>query len=435
MDLLPLTVPPVVYDGAVTRSDLDEWHSELDALFVRMGQLFYRPESRRHAEQYMRGLLAPLQRKNGWTIAEYVGESEPKALQRFLNVSPWDVERLLDLNRDYLMEHLASPAAILVADPTGFAKKGTKSVGVQRQYSGTLGRIDNCQIATFLGYVTPEHDRALIDRRLYLPEESWLADPDRCAEAGVPTGTLFKTRPQQVIEMIEAARTAGVPFAWFTADEEFGQNPGLREYLEKAGVSYVMAIPKNTKYTATDGQVTQINQHAMKLKPNAWQRRACGIGSKGYRVYDWALLETSQPDHYCMIRRSIDDGELAFYHCHNPNRAGFGELVNVAGSRWPIEECFGSSKNEVGLDEYQVRKYNAWHRHITLAMLTHSFLTITAHQAKKGGPVNTSAPRPPTEPTRTPHHQYTDDLSPSPSPKYADSSTSPATSNPPSPTD
>ena len=152
MNVKPLTAPPVVYDGAVTRSDLEEWQSELNALFARMGEIFYRPESRKHAEQYMRGLLAPLQRKNGWTIAEYVGESEPKALQRFLNVSPWNVDRLLDLNRDYVMEHLASPAAILVADPTGFAKKGTKSVGVQRQYSGTLGRIDNCQIATFLGY-------------------------------------------------------------------------------------------------------------------------------------------------------------------------------------------------------------------------------------------------------------------------------------------
>lgn len=402
---MSLTDPGVVYDGAVTRSDLEQWQSELNALFARMGQLFYRPESRKHAEQYMRGLLAPLQRKNGWTIAEYVGESEPKALQRFLNVSPWNVDRLLDLNRDYVMEHLASPAAILVADPTGFAKKGTKSVGVQRQYSGTLGRIDNCQIATFLGYVTPEHDRALIDRRLYLPEESWLADRDRCAEAGVPTGTLFKTRPQQVIEMIKAARTAGVPFAWFTADEEFGQNPGLREYLEKAGISYVMAIPKNTTYTDTDGQDTQIQQHAKNLKPNTWQRRACGIGTKGYRVYDWALIETSQPDHQFMIRRSIDDGELAFYQCHNPRNSGFGELVNVAGSRWPIEECFGSSKNEVGLDEYQVRKYNAWHRHMTLAMLSHSFLAITAHQAKKGGPGNTGpAIIPPAL-----HHQFTDD--------------------------
>jgi SRSO17 transposase len=410
MDVMPLTAPRVVYDGAVTRSDLEEWQSELNALFDRMAQIFYRPESRRHAEHYVRGLLSPLQRKNGWTIAEYVGESEPKALQRFLNVSPWNVDRLLDLNRDYVMEHLASPAAVLVADPTGFAKKGTKSVGVQRQYSGTLGRIDNCQIATFLAYVTPEHDRALIDRRLYLPEESWLADPARCAEAGVPISTTFKTRPQQVIEMIEAARTAGVPFAWFTADEEFGQNPGLRDYLEKAGISYVMAIPKNTTYTDTAGQDTQIHQHAMKLKPNAWQRRACGIGTKGYRVYDWALLETPEPDHQYMIRRSIDDGELAFYHCHNPSRARFGELVNVAGSRWPIEECFGSSKNEVGLDEYQVRKYNAWHRHMTLAMLTHSFLTITAHQAKKGGPGNSSAAiEPPTEPTPTPHHQFNDD--------------------------
>lgn len=407
---MPLTAPRVVYDGAVTRSDLEEWQSELNALFDRMGKIFYRPESRKHAEQYVRGLLAPLQRKNGWTIAEYVGESEPKALQRFLNVSPWNVDRLLDLNRDYVMEHLASPAAVLVADPTGFAKKGTKSVGVQRQYSGTLGRIDNCQIATFLAYVTPEHDRALIDRRLYLPEESWLADPARCAEAGVPTSATFKTRPQQVIEMIEAARTAGVPFAWFTADEEFGQNPGLRDYLEKAGIGYVMAIPKNTAYTDADGQDTQIHQHAMKLKPNAWQRRACGIGTKGYRVYDWALLETSDPDHQYMIRRSIDDGELAYYHCHNPSRARFGELVNVAGSRWPIEECFGSSKNEVGLDEYQVRKYNAWHRHMTLAMLTHSFLTITAHQAKKRGPGNNSAAiEQPTEPTPTPHHQFNDD--------------------------
>jgi SRSO17 transposase len=390
MELKPATGPQIVYDGEVTREDLDIWNSELEGLFARMGRLFYRTESRRHAEQYVRGLLAPIQRKNGWTIAEYVGEAEPKALQRFLNVSPWDVDKLLELNRDYVMEHLASPAAILVADPTGFAKKGTKSVGVQRQYSGTLGRIDNCQIATFLGYVTPEHDRALIDRRLYLPQESWLADPDRCAEAGVPADTTFKTRPQQVVQMIEAARKAGVPFAWFTADEEFGQNPGLREYLEKTGISYVMAIPKNTLHTDTAGREIQLKQLASKLKPSAWQRRACGIGAKGYRIYDWALIETGDADHQYMIRRSIDDGELGFYHCHNPNHAGFGELVNVAGARWPIEECFASSKNEVGLDEYQVRKHNAWHRHITLAMLTHSFLTITARKAKKGGPSNTS---------------------------------------------
>jgi len=377
---------PIVYDGAVTEQDLDSWECDLQRLFARLSSLFYRTESRNHAEQYMRGLLAPLQRKNGWTIAEYVGASEPKALQRFLNVSPWDVDALLALNRAYAMEHLSSPNAILVADPTGFAKKGTKSVGVQRQYSGTMGRIDNCQIATFLAYVTPGRDRVLLDRALYLPEQSWLGDPARCAEAGVPADMTFKTRPQQVIEMIDAAVAAGVPFAWFTADEEFGQNPGLREHLEKAGIAYVMAVPKNTVHRANDGQQIQIKDVVTRLNHTCWQRRACGIGTKGYRAYDWALIDTEHPEHQFMARRSIDDGELAFYHCYNPKKAGSGELVNVAGARWPIEECFGSGKNEIGLDEYQVRLHNAWHRHITLAMLAHSFLAVTAHKAKKGGP-------------------------------------------------
>jgi SRSO17 transposase len=342
-------------------------------------------ESRRHAEQYVRGLLAPLERKNGWTIAEHVGEPEPKALQRFLNLSPWDADALLDLNRQYAMEHLADPGAILVADPTGFPKKGTKSVGVQRQYSGTLGRIDNCQIATFLGYVTPDRDRVLVDRRLYLPKESWLADPARCASAGVPPEVVFATRPAQVIEMIRAARAAGMPFAWFTADEEFGQNPGLCDYLETSRIPYVMAVPKNTQFTDTSHTTLQFDEFADRLRRNAWQRRACGIGAKGFRVYDWALIDSDHPHHQYLIRRSIDDGELAFHHCYNPNHARFGELVHVAGARWPIEECFGSSKNEVGLDHYQVRTWDAWHRHITLAMLAHTFLAITARTTKKRG--------------------------------------------------
>jgi len=392
MELSTSTSPQVVYDGAVTRADLDSWNSDLEELFTRMGPVFYRTESRRHAEQYLRGLLAPIQRKNGWTIAEYVGESEPKALQRFLNLSPWNVDRLLELNRDYVLEHFASPSSILVADPTGFPKKGTKSVGVQRQYSGTLGRIDNCQIATFLAYVTPDRDRVLLDRRLYLPKDSWLADPARCAEAGVPAETTFKTRPEQVIEMIDAARAAGVPFSWFTADEEFGQNKGLREHLQKAGISYVMAVPKNTLHTDTaTGREIQLQHVAVNLNHTAWQRRACGIGTKGFRIYDWALIADADTDHQYMIRRSIDDGELAFYHCYNPGHAGFGELVNVAGARWPIEECFGAAKNEVGLDEYQVRKYDAWHRHMTLAMYAHTFLAVTAHKAKKGDTVKPSS--------------------------------------------
>src|SRR5262250_3021633 len=254
--------PVVVYDGAVTRADLAEWESGLEDVFTRIRPLFYRTESRRHAEQYFRGLLSTLERKNGWTIAERVGEREPKGLQRLLNLSPWDADELLVVNREYAMEHLASPLGILVADPTGFEKKGIKSVGTQRQYSGTLGRIDNCQIATFLAYVTPKRDRVLIDRRLYLPERSWMADPARCAEAGVPPEVTFKTRPAQVQEMIEAALQAGVPFAWFTADEESGQNPGLRDYLEHHDIPYVMAVPKNTRFVDPNGTTVQLDELA-----------------------------------------------------------------------------------------------------------------------------------------------------------------------------
>lgn len=400
--------PDIVYDGAVTRADLKIWESDLEHLFTLTDPLFSRAESRGHARQYIRGLLSPLQRKNGWTIAEYVGEPEPKALQRFLNLSPWSADALLDLNRKYAMQHFADPGAILVADPTGFAKKGNRSVGVQRQYSGTMGRIDNCQIATFLAYVTGDRDRFLLDRRLYMPEKSWMSDRARCADAGVPTDVVFRTRPQQVQEMIDAARAGGVPFAWFTADEEFGQNPGLCDYLEQNRIPYVMAVPKNTQFTGADGHTVQFDELAPRVSRNSWQRRACGIGSKGYRVYDWALIDSDDTGHQYMIRRSIDDGELAFYHCYNPNHAGFAELVHVAGARWPIEECFGSAKNEIGLDNYQVRTWNAWHRHITLAMLAHTFLAVTAHKSKKKE-ANTPRIHPPNPPNRKPSRRSTND--------------------------
>jgi len=415
----PSAVDSVVeYDGAVTSADVELWESELEGVFARMRPLFYRTESKRHAEQYVRGLLAPLRRKNGWTIAEYVGEPEPTALQRLLNLSPWDADALLTLNRQYAMEHLSDPNAILVADPTGFAKKGTKSVGVQRQYSGTLGRVDNCQIGTFLSYVTSDRDRVLIDRRLYMPEKSWMANPARCEAAGVPSELAFATRPAQVIDMIKQALAAKVGFAWFTADEEFGQNPGLCDFLQDNHIPYVMAVPKNTQFTDTKGRTSRIDEVAKRINRNTWQRRACPIGSKGFRVYDWALLDSDEPDRHYLIRRNIDNGELAFYRCYNPHHAGFGQLVNVAGVRWPIEECFGSAKNEVGLDNYQVRTWKAWHRHITLAMLAHTFLAITAHKTKKGGPHTnrTTTTQPDNQTTRP-----VDASSHSPSPKSVDS--------------
>ncbi|MFT3971773.1 MAG: IS701 family transposase [Micropruina sp.] len=376
------------YDDVVTGADVAAWDAEFGRVLQRLQPLFHRAEPRAHAEQYLRGLLAQLPRKNGWTISEYVGAKEPKALQRFLNLTRWDATELLAINRGYLLENLADPEAVLVADPTGFAKKGRQSVGVQRQYSGTLGRIDNCQIATFLAYVTPDRSRALLDRRLYLPEESWIGDRDRCRAAGVPDQIAFQTRPAQVIDMLSDAIDAGVPFAWFTADEEFGQNPGLREFCHTRRIAYVMAIPKNTMVPDPKNGMddTPIARLTAKVNHTAWQRRACGIGTKGYRVYDWAFLPTGSPDHEYMIRRNINTGELAYYTCYNPRRTGHTELVTVAGARWPIEECFGAAKNEVGLDNYQVRNWDPWHRHITMAMLAHTFLAVIAHTEKKGGP-------------------------------------------------
>jgi SRSO17 transposase len=371
-------------DDAVTRDDLACWDEEFRAVCARIGPLFYRPDSRIHAEHYLRGLIAPLERKNGWTIAEYSGEPEPKALQRFLNLTPWDAGRLRDLVRDYSMEYFADPRGVLIADPTGFAKKGRKSAGVQRQYSGTLGRVDNCQIGTFLGYANSAGDRVLLDRELYIPEHSWFADRDRCAEAGIPDDAAFSTRPQQVITMIGRVLRAAVPFAWFVADEEFGQNPGLRSYLEEHQISYVMAIPKNTVITARSGRTAVIEEAASRLNANDWQRRACGIGSKGFRVYDWALISSCEAGRPYVIRRSIDDGELASYHCYNPRGEGFGELARAAGMRWPIEESFEAAKNEAGLDHYQVRLYHAWYRHVTLAMLILAFLAVMRHKSKKG---------------------------------------------------
>ena len=371
-------------DGAVTQDDLKAWDAEFNSICGLISPLFYRTDSRAHATRYLRGLLAPLERKNGWTMAEFTGMREPKALQRFLNLTQWDADKMRDIVRGYAIGHFADSRGVLIADPTGFAKKGRKSAGVQRQYSGTLGRIDNCQIGTFLAYANTSGDRVLIDRELYIPEKSWFGEPDRCTEAGIPGNLAFRTRPQQVEAMIKRALDAGAPFAWFTADEEFGQNPGLREFLEKNSISYVMAIPKNTMITTGEDQTQTIEETARKVRPQEWQRRACGIGSKGFRIYDWALINTSEPARQYMIRRSIDDGELAYYICHNPRGEGLGELARTAGMRWPVEESFEAAKNEAGMDNYQVRLYHAWYRHITMAMLALAFLAVMRHKSKKG---------------------------------------------------
>jgi SRSO17 transposase len=384
-----MTIPSAEWTdvvGGVTRDDLAVWDQEFQDICARLDGLIYRTDSRVHARRYVRGLIAPLERKNGWTIAEYSGAPEPKALQRLLNLSPWDAGEARDLVRTYAMENFADPRGVLIADPTGFAKKGTKSAGAQRQYSGTLGRIDNCQIGVFLAYANTTGDRVLIDRELYLPEESWCADPGRRAEAHVPEKVTFATRPRQVQDMIGRAVAAGVPFAWFAADEEFGQNPGLRSFLETEGIAYAMAVPKNTDIAtgsiSSADLPTLVKHVAVRMKPHDWSRRSCGIGTKGFRVYDWALANAG--DGHCYVfRRNITDGEIAYFHCYNPRGEPMTELVRVIGARSPIEECFEAAKSEAGLDNYQVRLYQAWYRHITLSMLAMTFLAVMRHKSKK----------------------------------------------------
>ncbi|WP_229919994.1 IS701 family transposase [Streptomyces minutiscleroticus] len=352
-----------------------------------MAPLFYRSESQGHAVQYLRGLLSPLQRKNGWTIAEFAGEKEPKALQRFLNLTPWSADLMRDLVCDYAMERFADSRGVLIADPTGFEKKGIKSAGVQRQYSGTLGRVDNCQIGTFLAYANRRGDRVLIDRELYLPKDSWAIDFERRREAGIPDEVAFRTRPQQVQAMIERAMAAGVPFSWFVADEEFGQNRTLRRYLEAEGIAYCMAVAKSTDVntagiTTNPDSPTRLDNLASHLRPGDFSRRACGIGAKGFRTYDWAVI-TGRGGRQYIVRRTIADGELAYFHCYNPRGESLSELVAVIGLRWPIEECFEAAKQQAGLDNYQVRKYDAWYRHITLSMLALAFLTAMTRTPQK----------------------------------------------------
>jgi SRSO17 transposase len=257
-------------------------------------------------------------------------------------------------------------------------------------YTGTAGRVENCQVGVFLAYAAPDGSRALIDRELYLPEK-WTADRDRCRAAGIGDDVPFATKPQLAQKMIERAVRARVPFSWVAADEVYGQNPGLRAALEEERISYVMAVPRSELVTVPAGQ-QRADELAALVPAGAWQRLSCADGSKGPRLYDWALVDVKSADHRLLIRRSRHPGEkgqleLAFFWCYAPRGASLAEFAAVTGARWAVEDCFAEAKNETGLDQYQVRKYRAWYRHITLSMLAHPFLAVTAragHASKPG---------------------------------------------------
>jgi SRSO17 transposase len=361
--------------------------SELDRVHERIAGRFGRAEPRARVREYLCGLVAGLERKNGWTLAERAGEVSPDGMQRLLRRADWDVDGVRDDVRDYVAEQLGDRDGVLIADDTGFLKKGIRSAGVQRQYSGTAGRTENCQVGVFLAYAS-RYGHALIDRELYLPQ-SWAGDPQRCRRAGIPDRVEFATKPAQAQAMIGRAVAAGVPFAWFTADETYGQAKWLQAWLEHRDIWYVMAIRCSDTLTAPPGERADALIAAVPAR--SWQRISAGAGAHGPREYAWARIPvqpgwTRGRGRWLLARRSLSDpDQIAYYACYGPRRCSTARLARAAGSRWHIEECVQQAKGEAGLDQYQVRTWRAWYAHITLSMLALAWLAASRARTEKRG--------------------------------------------------
>ncbi|MEU7039097.1 IS701 family transposase [Streptomyces sp. NPDC046237] len=326
-----------------------------------------RVEPRRRVGRLALGLLSDLPRKNCWTIAEWAGKASPHGMQHLLCRASWDADAVRDDVREYVIEHLHDGAAVLVVDETGDVKKGTDTVGVQRQYTGTAGRIENSQVAVYLVYAG-ERGHAAVDRELY-PPRSWTSAPDRCRAAALGRDTVFATKPELARAMIERFLDAGHHVGWVTGDEVYGSNPKLRTALEERGIDYVLAVACSAE-VATGAGTFRADALVKKVPKRAWQKLSAGRGAKGQRFYDWAVIDLTEGG------ARQPPAPLAYYRCLSPQPAPLTELVRVAGSRWRVEETFQTEKGLAGLDERQVRRYPSWTRWVTLAMLAHAFLAV-----------------------------------------------------------
>jgi SRSO17 transposase len=370
-------------DGATTEiEEIRAWAAGLEALHAQIAGRFARAEPRRRVLAYLRGLLGPVGRKNGWQLAEHAGEATPDGMQRLLATADWDPDLVRDDLRGYVVGHMGDAGGVLVVDETGFLKKGSTSVGVQRQYSGTAGKVDNCQLGVFLAYASAK-GRAFIDRELYLPK-AWTEDRARCRAARVPAEVPFRTKPQLARVMLERALDAGVPASWVTADEVYGGSPAVRGWLEGRQVSYVLAVKCTEPLLARSGApmpATRLTEH---IASSGWLRISAGHGAKGRRWYEWSrvtLASAGAPEgweRWLLVRRSLRTGELAYYVCAGPAGLPLVALVRVAGARWRVEEAFQAGKGLCGLDEHQVRRWRSWYRWVTLAMLAYAFLVVAA---------------------------------------------------------
>jgi SRSO17 transposase len=377
------TEDQTVAAGHSVDGDPVSWQAGLDELLGRVAGRFGRVEPRWRARAFVLGLLADLPRKNCWTLAEHAGNPTPDGMQHLLARAVWDEDGVRDDLRAYVVEHLGDPGAVLVVDETGDLKKGTQTVGVQRQYTGTAGRVENAQIAVLLAYAS-QAGHALIDRELYLPR-SWTRDPERLQTAGVPAQVGFATKPALAQAMLSRALDAGVPASWVTGDEVYGANPKLRACLEARGIGYVLAVACDHPVVAA-GDTWRADALRKRVPARAWQRVSAGQGAKGHRYYDWAFvrLDDGHPgdgghgQRWLLVRRNRKTGELAFYRCWMPRPVPLATLVRVAGRRWSIEERIQTSKGLCGLDQHQVRRWRSWYRWMTLAMLAHAFLVVAA---------------------------------------------------------
>lgn len=357
------------------------WSLQLQQLHRRIAPRFARPEPRRRALLYLQGILSEIPRKNSWQVAEHARQAQPYGMQRLLSSAVWDVDGVRDDLRAYVLEQLGTADATAVLDESGFPKRGKKSAGVKKQYCGVTGRVENCQVGVFLTYVTPR-GHALIDRDLYLPQD-WLNDRQRCQEAGIADTVQFRPKWELALHMLERAREAGLPFRWVVADTVYGQAVDLRTWLEKYGYAYVLGVPcheavcahSSNGYLLAEAREIDVTL----IKEQDWHRLSMSQGIKGPRLFDWALLPLVHQGvvtgcHWLLIRRCIDDPhEKAYYLVFAPPATMLQEMVRAIGKRWHIEEDLQATK-DLGLDQYEVRSFIGWYRHITLVLLAYAFL-------------------------------------------------------------
>jgi SRSO17 transposase len=346
---------------------------------IRLEGVFASSLGRLSAKKYLTGLISPVERKNGWQLSESLGETTPYILQQFLYRGRFSADKLRDQLQMYVNEKLGETEGVLVVDETGFLKQGKRSCGVKRQYSGTAGRIENCQIGVFLTY-TSSKGHTPIDRRLYIPKD-WFDDPKRCKKAGIPDAIKFQTKPEMALEMIQNATDTGIAYAWVTGDCVYGDYRTLRMWLEEQRKCYVLCVSGKEYLQQDNWRRVSISSVLKGLDEQGWFTASCGDGPKGARVYDWQALEIELPTvegwkRYLLVRRSRSDGEMRSYVCFAPKDVSVQKIVEVAGTRWAVECCFAESKSKVGLDEYEVQSYFGWYKHITFACLAHALLTV-----------------------------------------------------------